>query len=180
MISICNDFIKAEDAQNLSRLIGQAKPTELNHAANNHKYVTPSKILDENINPEIFALVNPYIGLIHEEINTVFSIDVHKEPNHSITVYSEGEYLNPHFDGMTDDYFKDKTPNGYDSRDMSSVLYLNDDYLGGVLRFPFLNLSIKPPAGCLIIFPSSEKYTHLVEKVEKGFRYIVPQFWCIK
>jgi predicted 2-oxoglutarate/Fe(II)-dependent dioxygenase YbiX len=180
MISICNDFVKANDIEKLLRLIGNAKPTDLNHADYNHKYLNPSKILDENIDSEIFAIVDSYIGSIHHQVNTQFSINVYEEPHYSITVYSEGESLSPHFDGMEDDHFKQKTPNGHESRDMSSVLYLNDDYLGGLLRFPHLNLSIKPPAGCLVIFPSSEKYTHLVERVEKGFRYIVPQFWCIK
>jgi hypothetical protein len=180
MILICNDFIKADDIEKLLRLIGDAKPADLNHADYNHKYLTPSKILDPNIDAEIFGIVGPYIPLIHKEINTRFSISVHEEPDYSITVYCEGESLKSHFDAMTDDYHKNRTPNGNDSRDMSSVLYLNDDYLGGLLRFPHLNLSIKPPAGCLVIFPSSEKYTHLVEEVEKGFRYIVPQLWCIK
>ena len=180
MISIINDFIKADDIKKLLTLIGKAKPKDLDHEVPNHKNYTPSKILDENNNSEIFSLVNSYIDSIHREINTVFSIDVHKETDYSVVVYSEGEYLHPHFDAMTDKYHENRTPNGHESRDISSVLYLNDDYLGGVLGFPFLNLSIKPPAGCLVIFPSSEKYTHLVDPIEKGLRYIVPQFWCIK
>jgi len=180
MISICNDFIKANDADNLLLLIKQAQPKNLEHDKFSHRYAIPSKILDPNINPEIFQIVNPYIPLIHKEINTRFSISVHEEPDYSITVYCEGESLKSHFDAMTDDYHKNRTGNGHASRDMSSILYLNDDYSGGVLKFPFLNLSIKPTAGSLIIFPSSERYTHLVEEVTKGFRYIVPQLWCIK
>jgi hypothetical protein len=180
MILICDDFIKKDDGDKLSLLIEEAQPRGLEHANYNQSYAVPSKILDPNINPEIFQLVGSYIGLIHEEINSRFSISVHEEPDFSITVYCEGESLHSHYDAMTDDYHKNRTPNGHESRDISSILYLNDDYLGGILKFPFLNLSIKPTAGSLIIFPSSERYTHLVEEVEKGFRYIVPQLWCIK
>ena len=180
MIAICNNFINDGDVKELSLLIGNAQLTDLDHSENNHKYGTPSKILDENINPDIFKIISKYVNSIHSEVESRFLTKVYDEPNYSVTVYSEGELLNPHFDAMPDDHFKNKTPNGHESRDISSVLYLNDDYLGGLLRFPHLNLSIKPPAGCLIIFPSSEKYTHLVEKVEKGYRYIVPQFWCVK
>jgi hypothetical protein len=180
MIAICNDFVKKDDIKKLSLLISAAQPKDLDQSAFNREYATPSKILDPNIDAEIFGIVRLYIPLIHKEINTRFSISVHEEPDYSITVYCEGESLKSHFDAMTDDYHKNRTPNGHDSRDMSSILYLNDDYSGGVLRFPYLNLSITPPAGSLIIFPSSEKYTHLVEPVEKGLRYIVPQLWCIK
>lgn len=44
--------------------------------------------------------------------------------------------------------------------------YLNDDYEGGLIVFPEHNLSIKPPAGSAVIFPSSELHlvTDLVDK----------------
>lgn len=44
--------------------------------------------------------------------------------------------------------------------------YLNDDYEGGLLEFPEYNLSIKPPAGSAIVFPSNELHqvTNLIDK----------------
>jgi predicted 2-oxoglutarate/Fe(II)-dependent dioxygenase YbiX len=38
------------------------------------------------------------------------------------------------------------------------VLYLNDDYEGGEINYPKLNLSIKPKARSLIIHPAGEPH----------------------
>ena len=44
--------------------------------------------------------------------------------------------------------------------------YLNDDYEGGLLEFPESNVSLKPPAGSAIVFPSNELHqvTDLIDK----------------
>ena len=56
-------------------------------------------------------------------------------------------------------------------RDISVIMYLNDDYDGGFLEFPNLQLLIKPKASMLIAFPSYMEFTHKVHPVTKGTRY---------
>jgi signal peptidase I len=54
---------------------------------------------------------------------------------------------------------------------LSSVMYLNDDYEGGELWFPYLNINFKPQAGDIILFPSTYIYAHSSLKVKSGVKY---------
>jgi Rps23 Pro-64 3,4-dihydroxylase Tpa1-like proline 4-hydroxylase len=54
--------------------------------------------------------------------------------------------------------------------DISTLLYLNDDFEGGNLSFPDQNIKIKPEPGMLVFFRGSEDLTHEVETVESGHR----------
>lgn len=56
-------------------------------------------------------------------------------------------------------------------RDISILLYLNDDYEGGELVFPNQHITIKPKAGMLVAFPSNHHFVHGVNPVTKGTRY---------
>lgn len=56
-------------------------------------------------------------------------------------------------------------------RDISILLYLNDDYEGGELVFPNQNIMIKPKTGMLVAFPSNHHFVHGVNPVTKGTRY---------
>jgi predicted 2-oxoglutarate/Fe(II)-dependent dioxygenase YbiX len=56
-------------------------------------------------------------------------------------------------------------------RRVSTVYYLNDNYDGGEINFPRFNISYKPKADELIIFPSTYVYNHSVSPVISGTRY---------
>jgi hypothetical protein len=58
-------------------------------------------------------------------------------------------------------------------RDISAILYLNDDYEGGELEFPYFDVKIKPSAGMYILFPSSFPYAHIARPVISGTKYAV-------
>lgn len=57
------------------------------------------------------------------------------------------------------------------NRDISLLLYLNDDYEGGEIEFTQLQLMIKPKKGMLIAFPSYYEFEHKVHPVISGTRY---------
>lgn len=54
---------------------------------------------------------------------------------------------------------------------VSSVAYLNDDYEGGELYFPYLDLTWKPSEGDMVFFPSTYIYAHASLPVTKGVKY---------
>ena len=57
------------------------------------------------------------------------------------------------------------------------IMYINEDYTDGELFFRKLDLTIKPPAKSLIIFPSGEEYLHGVKPPGTGpYRYVLPSF----
>jgi len=57
---------------------------------------------------------------------------------------------------------------------VSAVIYINDDYVGGDLKFPRLdNLVYKPRVGDIAIFPSNYIYEHASLPMESGTKYCV-------
>lgn len=59
----------------------------------------------------------------------------------------------------------------------SGILILNDDYEGGELYFRELGLSIKPPAGTLVLFRGDAERIHGVTQVTSGYRMSMPIFF---
>ncbi|MET0533897.1 MAG: 2OG-Fe(II) oxygenase [Steroidobacter sp.] len=89
--------------------------------------------------------------------------------------YGQGGHYIPHVDAetlYTDDDGLELWEKTLD-RDLSVVYFLNDDFDGGELFFPKLNLLIKPEAGTLVCFPSDHNYIHGVKPVTEGRRYTV-------
>ena len=58
-------------------------------------------------------------------------------------------------------------------RDVSILLYLNEDFSGGELSFPHFNYRYRPRAGDLLLFPSHAHYAHQALPVRSGVRYVV-------
>lgn len=56
---------------------------------------------------------------------------------------------------------------------VSLVGYPNDDYEGGELYFRLQNLTVKPKAGDLYIFPSNYMYPHRAMPVKSGTKYSI-------
>lgn len=70
------------------------------------------------------------------------------------------------------DHFKEHADHGWSYvSTVSLVGYPNDDYVGGELYFPKLNLNIKPEAGDLYIFPSTYLFSHVALPVKEGLKY---------
>jgi len=78
----------------------------------------------------------------------------------------EGVALTEHVDNHTDP-----------SLVYALVAYVNDNYNGGEVFFSKFGISIKPKAGTLLAFPTTEQWTHGVTEVEAGpVRYVLPIF----
>jgi hypothetical protein len=57
---------------------------------------------------------------------------------------------------------------------VSAVVYINDDYEGGDLKFPRLdNLVYKPKVGDIVLCPSNYIYEHASLPIESGTKYCV-------
>lgn len=71
-------------------------------------------------------------------------------------------------------HFQEHADHGYSySATVSLVAYPNDDYEGGELYFPKLNLNIKPKAGDLYIFPSTYLFSHVAKPIKSGTKYSI-------
>lgn len=58
-------------------------------------------------------------------------------------------------------------------RDLSILLYINNDFEGGKLVFPNCDFSITPSRGMLVAFPSDWRYLHAALPVRSGTRYAI-------
>jgi predicted 2-oxoglutarate/Fe(II)-dependent dioxygenase YbiX len=65
-------------------------------------------------------------------------------------------------------------------RDLSLLIYLNDDFTGGGLTFTHFNFHFRPEPGDLLVFPSDNRYVHQAEKVESGVRYVIVSWAALK
>ena len=58
-------------------------------------------------------------------------------------------------------------------RDVSLLIYLNNDFEGGDLRFNYFNYTFSPRKGDVVLFPSDHRYMHEAQLVSKGTRYVI-------
>ncbi len=82
-------------------------------------------------------------------------------PGGKYDIHSDAE----HFDAQTRQFYR------FIDRDFSMLIYLNDDFTGGELNFPWLNFQYKPVMGDLVFFPSNHIFTHESLPIISGKKY---------
>lgn len=65
-------------------------------------------------------------------------------------------------------------------RYVGCIVYLNDDYEGGEIVFPLLDLKIKPKPGSLITYRSDIQFPHYVKKITKGNKWLLQGYFRLK
>ena len=90
----------------------------------------------------------------------------------SIVRWRFGDAQAPHADSEN----PDGTPHPYPWRAYGSIIYLNEEYTGGELEFPELNLKPETPAKTLAFFPGTKDYMHAVSSITSGTRYTLATF----
>jgi hypothetical protein len=59
----------------------------------------------------------------------------------------------------------------------AAFLYLNDNFEGGMLKFPSQDISIQPKTGLLAAFDGGFNNMHEVSMITSGVRYTLGSFW---
>jgi Rps23 Pro-64 3,4-dihydroxylase Tpa1-like proline 4-hydroxylase len=111
-----------------------------------------------NLSNMLFLAINP----LELDYKTSHQVETTGHERYSLLKYGKGQKFVNHIDDHKD----------Y-NRKVSFVYYINDDYTGGEIVFPRFNLTYKPMANELIIFPSNYVYNHSVLPVIDGTRYAV-------
>jgi len=146
----------------------------------------------EYIFKEIFngmkSVCQDYAKQIDDDAKIILMTDT------AVKKYMPGTFMGAHFDQQEGDK----------RLRYSLVMYLNDDYEGGELSFNVkpgvltstdeaaredftdpnnsdkIMFHIKPEAGSVIIFPSTDPYSHTAHLIKSGNKYMVPSFWLNK
>jgi len=129
-------------------------------------------VIEEGLAPTIFSdikqgIINAIASVHDLDPSIICQIGYHTQK------WEPGAYARKHSDN-TDE----KGVSGAFTRSRyAAFLYLNDDFEGGLLKFPDQKLSIKPKIGMLAAFDGGFNNMHEVSLIEKGVRYTIGSFW---
>lgn len=114
--------------------------------------------------PEVYDLVKDTIQAIEHNIALLFHNASRINSIMAIQRYKTGWDMAEHEDDTYDKQVK-----------FGLIIYLNDNYEGGEIYYPSIDLKIKPKKHSLVIHPAN--LSHRVEKVRNiGVRYILSTF----
>jgi Rps23 Pro-64 3,4-dihydroxylase Tpa1-like proline 4-hydroxylase len=99
---------------------------------------------------------------VEKDYKSDFGIATTWHDSYGLLKYGSGQKFTNHIDDHVDYH-----------RRISTVYYINDDYLGGEINFPRFGITFKPKANQMIVFPSTYVYNHSVSPVIEGTRYAV-------
>lgn len=163
---LINSFSKNMHPTPRKNIFGGISGTDLGHI----KYGTDDKY---NIAVDIYKTTLTSIAFT---ISKQLDLD-HKIKSYFFSCMKPGAKIGAHIDN---DYVAagDTEDNQflYDGN-ISALLYLNDDYDGGEIRFTEQDVSIKPAPGTLIFFEGDSSKPHEVEEVINGNRYNIVLFY---
>ncbi len=125
-----------------------------------------------NVNPILQDINRINLRVFQNYVNPHFAITVRDFEKPKLLVYGPGGHYRPHVDGEGKWINADGREVWRKSldRDLSVVYFLNDDFEGGELFFPTLEIVVKPQAGSMVCFPSTHEYLHGVKPVKTGQR----------
>ncbi len=125
-----------------------------------------ASIEQTNMNELFFINLNNLFfesfDLIEKDYMSSYGIFSEWHDQYGILKYGVGQQFTNHIDDHPSYH-----------RRVSTVYYLNDNYVGGEIKFPRFNITFKPKANQMILFPSTYVYNHSVSPVIEGERYAV-------
>jgi predicted 2-oxoglutarate/Fe(II)-dependent dioxygenase YbiX len=149
------------------------------------EWITDKRTRDTQIAPiePVFLQVNELMHhIVKQVINPFYQFEVDSSEVPQLLCYDVGGHYQPHIDGEGVWTAPDQTQLWRKTvdRDLSMVLYLNNEFEGGDFVFPDLHIRIRPEPGLLVCFPSNRYYRHGVEPVTKGNRYSMVTWMTVK
>jgi hypothetical protein len=171
------NFVSIEDQKNIIKFYSDNPKWKT--LKNEKKFSTQQKnMLDTRENNENLIGIDNLVKTLND-YNYKISELMHKEKIIENTVvgtlpslykYEKGYNLRAHLDTRYMPWVSH-----------ASVIYFNDDYLGGELFFPKLDIEIKPKPRELIIFSQTEnEYLHEIKRIKEGARYSSASWWGSK
>jgi len=130
------------------------------------------EIIDVGLPPTIFSDIE---NKMPEAIASVHDLspDIISKIGYHTQKWEPGAYARLHSDN-TDEHGKS---GAFTRSRYAGFLYLNDDFEGGLLKFPKQNIEIKPQIGMLAVFDGGFNNMHEVTLITKGVRYTIGSFW---
>jgi predicted 2-oxoglutarate/Fe(II)-dependent dioxygenase YbiX len=164
----CQELIGVAESLDLwdrATIVNATEPA-YQHADRNNDVMTITKLVHpalEKFEKLLLGLLPQCAGL-YKALNKHLSIS--KNTGFQLLRYKPGQHFHEHIDNIAGH------PT-WGQRQLSTVLYLNDDYTGGEIQFPRQKKTLKPRAGDLILFPSHFTHPHASLDVKEGTKFSV-------
>jgi alpha-amylase/alpha-mannosidase (GH57 family) len=180
-IVLYENFLTADESKKVIQVLDKCAETGKLSWTPISFYESYSSVLPQDNDPilEEFELSPTFFSdLKNKIINAVASVhdldpSVITQIGYHTQKWEPGAYARIHSDN-TDE--KGNTGPFARSR-YAAFLYLNEDFEGGVLRFPKQDLEIHPKTGLLAAFDGGFNNMHEVTLITKGTRYTLGSFW---
>jgi hypothetical protein len=129
-------------------------------------------VLEEGLSPTIFSeiktgIINAVASVHNLDASTINQIGYHTQK------WEPGAYARVHSDN-TDEQ---GNSGAFTRSRYAAFLYLNEDFKGGLLRFPSQQIDIEPRTGMLAAFDGGFNNMHEVTLISDGVRYTLGSFW---
>lgn len=130
------------------------------------------ELIEIGLDPEIFSKIKKGIiegvASIHGlDPQTIVQIGYHTQK------WEPGAYARLHSDN-TDEH---GNSGPFERSRYAAFVYLNEDFEGGLLRFPEHDITVSPKVGMLAVFAGGHKNMHEVTLITKGIRHTLGSFW---
>jgi hypothetical protein len=180
-IVVYENFVSEEDCKNIIKALdSQANNGKISWMPisfyESYSSVLPQdndkEVIDAGLVPTIFSdienMMPEAIASVHDlDPKTICKIGYHTQK------WEPGAYARKHSDN-TDEHGHS---GAFTRSRYAGFLYLNNNFEGGLLRFPDQNLEIEPKVGMLAVFDGGFKNMHEVTLITKGIRYTIGSFW---
>jgi hypothetical protein len=168
----CQKMIQALDAQAQSEKLSWMPISFYESYSSILPQDNDQELLDAGLSPTIFSDIEKTmpeaIASVHDlDPKTISKIGYHTQK------WEPGAYARVHSDN-TDAH---GNSGAFTRSRYAGFLYLNDDFDGGLLRFPDQDIEIKPEVGMLAVFDGGFNNMHEVTLIESGVRYTIGSFW---
>lgn len=167
-VKILRDYAEQCSGQRLQVINNKASTPDNIITMDDERRVTERVELGEH-RAEVNAMMqSAFIDLAQQCAGV--TLDWYEAPD--LMRYHPGGFYVKHADSQNIDMHT-RTWHKIIDRDLSMLIYLNDDFEGGKLRFDRFNYRVKPKAGMAVLFPSDCRYIHEAESVTSGVRYAI-------
>lgn len=180
-IVVYENFLTAEESAKVIKVLDKQVNTKKLSWTPISFYESYSSVLPQDNDPELeeFGLAPTFFSdlrtRIIDAVASVHNLDpkIISQIGYHTQKWEPGAYARMHSDN-TDEH---GNTGPFARSRYAAFLYLNDNFDGGVLKFPKQQLEIQPKTGMLAAFDGGFKNMHEVTLITKGVRYTLGSFW---
>lgn len=180
-IIVYENFLSKEESEGLIKALDKQVENSTIQWMPISFYESYSSVLPKDGDPELeeFNLPSDFISKLHRKMVEAVASIKNLDPDTIVEIgfhtqkWEPGAYARKHSDNSDEHGNK----GAFERSKYAAFIYLNDDFEGGILKFPDQDINIQPKIGSMAVFDGGHKNMHEVSLITKGVRYTIGSFW---